>query len=90
MKKGEITNLVGQRYGRLLVTAYAGQRGTVVKPYRGEFAPCPACGVEMTELKLSLVARSRFVPLFVCSDCGSKETWEGFFWQAKFNATYKT
>lgn len=48
--------------------------------------PCPACGIKLT----SRASHSRFVDLYVCSDCGVKEAFEGFFWIKRYHADKPT
>lgn len=42
---------------------------------------CPACN---TELKTPRCSKSRYDDtLWICSECGVKEAFEGFFWRNK-------
>jgi hypothetical protein len=44
-----------------------------------EIGRCPACGLAMEE-PITTNALSRYCGLYICSSCGVREAFEGFFW----------
>jgi hypothetical protein len=49
---------------------------------------CPICE---SKLHSSIVmnARSRFADFYICSECGQKESFNGFFWKLQEKAVLK-
>lgn len=47
---------------------------------------CPACDEPLTKRS----SHSRYVNIYVCSDCGVREAFEGFFWEATFDQKQPT
>lgn len=50
---------------------------------------CPACLVRKTTFKGEAGAGSafsRYASIYICSACGTKEAFEGFFWRAHCDA----
>lgn len=43
---------------------------------------CPACGQAIVPPGASM---SRYVNLYICNTCGTREAFDGFFWEDKFN-----
>lgn len=48
---------------------------------------CPACNKPIVSPHAS---HSRYVNLFICSDCGKREAFEEFFWEKKFDTEKPT
>lgn len=49
---------------------------------------CPACGISSITGEAGVgQAYSRYVGTYICSECGRREAFEGFFWRDRAQAS---
>jgi len=44
---------------------------------------CPACEKQWLHLTQARNAKSRYCDLYICTPCGTKEAFHGFFWRQR-------
>lgn len=48
---------------------------------------CPACGEKNMRKEEHENSLSRYVNMYICSDCGMKESHQGFFWEIRLKVS---
>ena len=59
---------------------------SLVNNYEPDWDRCPACDKNHLYKSQVMNARSRYTDKYICSECGTREALEGYFWEEDLEA----